>query len=84
MLRPMTHPVPNLGATLDRIRAWAAANELKPATLAKLAGIAEGVTRDLADPGWAPTSKSIRALEALIPRDWRVGDPLPKPKRKAA
>jgi hypothetical protein len=68
---------PDLAAVLDRIRGWAEANRLKPATLARQAQIAEVVTRDMADPAWSPSSKSIRRLEALIPSGWRPGDPVP-------
>lgn len=75
---------PDLSAVLDRIRAWAKANELKPATLARRAGLAENVTRDMDSKGWSPSSKSIRCMEALIPRAWRAGDPLPAGRRKAA
>lgn len=69
--------VPDLAGVLDRIRRWAEANDLKPATLAAQAGLAESVTRDMATEGWSPTSKSIRRLEALIPPSWRPGEPLP-------
>jgi len=75
---------PDLQAALNRIRAWAKANDLKPATLAREADIAENVTRNIDDAGWSPTSKSIRALESLIPKGWRVGDPVPDRKRRAA
>lgn len=67
---------PDLAAVLDRIRGWAAANNWKPATLARRAGLAESVTRDMDAPDWAPSSNSIRRFEALIPAGWRVGDDL--------
>lgn len=70
-------PAPDLAAVLDRIRGWASANEWRPATLARMAGVAESVTRDMDEPGWGPSSNSIRRFEALIPEGWRVGDPLP-------
>lgn len=69
---------PDLSAVLDRIRGWAAANEWKPATLARMAGVAESVTRDMDEPEWGPSSNSIRRFEALIPEGWRVGDPVPE------
>lgn len=78
----MSHPAttaPNLSRVLHRIRAWAAANDLKPATLARQAEISEVVTRDMAEKGWSPSSKSIRSMEALIPTGWQAGDPLPAP-----
>jgi len=68
---------PDLSAVLDRIRGWAAANELKPATLARQAGLAETVTRDMDEAAWSPSSNSIRKLEALIPEGWRPGMPVP-------
>lgn len=73
-----TSSAPDLAAVLDRIRGWAAANEWKPATLARMAGVAESVTRDMDEPGWGPSSSSIRRFEALIPEGWRVGDPVPE------
>jgi len=73
----MSTAAPELSAVLNRIRSWAAANALKPATLARLAGIAEVVTRDMSDDDWSPSSRSIRRLEALIPAGWKPGDPLP-------
>lgn len=75
---------PDLQAALNRIRAWAKANDLKPATLAREADIAENVTRNIDAPDWSPTSKSIRALESLIPKNWRAGDPVPGRQRKVA
>ena len=67
---------PDLAAVLDRIRGWAAANEWKPATLARMAGVAESVTRDMDEQSWGPSSNSIRRFEALIPQGWRTGDPI--------
>lgn len=75
---------PDLAAVLDRIRGWASANEWKPATLARMAGVAESVTRDMDEPSWSPSSNSIRRFEALIPDGWRVGDPIPTPPAKAS
>ena len=74
---------PDLAAVLDRIRGWASANEWKPATFARMAGVAESVTRDMDESGWGPSSNSIRRLEALIPEGWRVGDPVPEKARVA-
>ena len=68
---------PDLASVLDRIRGWAAANHWKASTLARRAGLAESVTRDMQDDAWAPSSSSIRRFEALIPEGWRVGDPVP-------
>ena len=78
------HAVPDLAAALDRLRAWARANGWQPATFARKAGLAENVTRGMDEKDWAPTSRSIRALEQLIPADWKIGDPLPEPKRAPA
>lgn len=74
---PAALPAPDLSAVLDRIRGWAAANDLKPATLARQAGLAETVTRDMDETGWSPSSSSIRKLEALIPEGWVPGQPVP-------
>lgn len=75
---------PDLSSVLARIRSWAGANDLKPATYARLAGVAEVVTRDMASESWSPSSRSIRRLEALIPDGWKAGDPLPEPVAEAA
>lgn len=76
-MQPSRLPPPDLSSVLDRIRGWASANELKPATLARLAGLAETVTRDIDDEAWSPSSNSIRKLEALIPEGWMPGLPVP-------
>lgn len=66
-----------LDACLVRIREWATANDWRPARLAREAGIAENVTRDMFAGTWSPTASSIRKLEAVIPSGWQPGDPLP-------
>jgi hypothetical protein len=75
---------PGLTAVLDRLRAWASANSLRPATLARQAGLAEGVTRNMDRPDWSPSSTSIRSIEALIPPGWQAGDPVPAKTAEAA
>lgn len=76
---------PNLNAVLDRIRAWSKANDWKPATFARVAGVADNVTRDMDCADWSPSSTSIRRLEATVPKDWCPGDPVPvKGKARAA
>lgn len=81
---PISCPAPELTAVLDRIRAWAKANDWAPATLARKAGLSEVVTRDMGQPDWGPTSRSIRAFETLIPAGWQAGDPLPTETTRAA
>jgi hypothetical protein len=50
----------------------------KPARYAREAGISEVATRRLFEDDWAPTSTTIRALEALIPDRWQAGDAAPR------
>jgi hypothetical protein len=64
---------------LDRIRAFAEARGWKPARLAREARLSDVTTRSMARPDWAPSGNTVRALEALIPADWKPGDPLPAP-----
>lgn len=80
----MQSVAPDLASVLNRIRGWAAANEWKPATLARMASVAESVTRDIDEASWSPSSNSIRRFEALIPEGWRAGDPIPVPPAKAS
>jgi hypothetical protein len=65
---------PTIDAVLDRIRAYAVAEKLAPATLARLAGISEVATRGMHSTDWSPRMHSIRALSRLIPPDWQEGD----------
>jgi len=39
--------------------------------LATLAGIPEGITRNMDDPDWNPTVKTIQKLEAVIPEQYQ-------------
>lgn len=75
---------PSLAATLNRIRAFAQAMEWKPARVAREAGLADIATRNMHKDEWSPTSSTIRRLEALIPADWKAGDPPPPAQETAA
>lgn len=74
----MAPDIPSLSAALDRIRAFARAMEWRPHKLATAAGVSEVTTRRLFESDWAPTSNTIRSLEAVIPSDWKAGDAAPE------
>lgn len=59
---------------LDRIRAYAAAKGWTPTHLAREAGLSDTVTRGMDREDWAPSGRSVRAFEVLIPSDWAPGD----------
>jgi ribosome-binding protein aMBF1 (putative translation factor) len=59
---------------LARIRAFAAAKGWTPTQLAREAGLSDTVTRGMDREDWAPSGRSVRALEILIPLDWAPGD----------
>lgn len=49
----------------------------RPSRVAREAGLADIATRNMHKGEWSPSSSTIRRLEALIPEDWKAGDPLP-------
>lgn len=67
-------PAPTLAAVLDRIRAYAVAQSWSLGPLALRAGLSRGALRNLHRPTWSPTTATVKAIEALIPADWRAGD----------
>ena len=71
-------------SAVARIRAWRIANKIPPSRFAASAGVAEATLRRMDDADWNPTIGTLQKLEALIPRDWRAGDPLPAPKKRKA
>jgi|GEM_PF-2527100 len=73
---PAGEPV-SLAAAVARIRAWRAANDWAPSRYAAEAGVSDATTRNMQDEAWAPTLRTLKKLEELIPADWQAGDPLP-------
>ncbi|MGQ3297724.1 helix-turn-helix domain-containing protein [Reyranella sp.] len=71
-------------AVLARIRAFARANSWTAGRLASEAGLSRGTLARLFEADWLPSSSTVLQIEKLIPRDWRVGDPLPAPKKRKA
>ncbi len=73
----MEQPSARFNDILDTIRAFAATKGWKPARLAREAGLSDMVVRGMERDDWSPSGTSVRALERLIPADWKAGDPLP-------
>lgn len=68
----------------ERIRAYRAAREWTKVRLAEEAQISGSnvlTAMDRAD--WNPTSKTLEALEKVIPEGWQPGDPLPQEEEAA-
>lgn len=81
----MTDPVPNTSsAVIARLRAWAAAKGWTKSRFAAEAGVVDTTLRNFDAPTWNPTVETLEKLEAIVPRDWQPGDPLPEPKDEAA
>ena len=83
MVAPM-ETQPSLGPVLKRLQAYRKAAELSYSALAQNAGLSRAALLGMDADDWSPSGKTIRAIEKLIPPGWRVGDPLPEPKRKRA
>ena len=79
---PAAEPV-SLSAAVARIRAWRAANDWAPSRYAVEAGVSDATTRNMEDESWAPTLRTLKKLESLIPPDWREGDAVPEKARVA-
>lgn len=80
----MEQPPVQFDNVLARIRAFSAARGWPPGRLAREAGLSDTVTRGMESETWSPTGTSVRALERLIPADWKPGDPLPSTGEEAA
>jgi predicted transcriptional regulator len=51
---------------ISKVRTEAAARNLRPATLARMAGLSANTLRNMDDPDWDPRSETLRRiLEAL-------------------
>lgn len=58
--------------SIERVRAYRAAENLTKESFARAAGMGESVLRRLEKPDWNPTSNTLRRLEAIIPADFQV------------
>lgn len=72
----------SLAAAVARIRAWRAANGWAPSRYAVEAGVSDATTRNMDDEAWAPTLRTLKKLEEMIPSEWQAGDPVPEPAPK--
>lgn len=61
-----------ISTSLDRIRAYAKAKGLKPATLARLAGLHANALRGLHDQNWNPRADTLQKVEQAIERHERA------------
>lgn len=69
----------------DRIRAYRQAMDWTKVRLAEEAGISgSNVLTAMDRPDWNPTSKTLEALEAVIPEGWEPGEPIPANETKRA
>ena len=70
-------PQPRLDTILNRLRAFRRAAGLSMSGLALHAGLSRAALVGIDDEDWSPSSTTVRALEDLIPADWKEGEPLP-------
>lgn len=73
----MISPQTSATAAVARVRAWRAAKGWAPYRYATEAGVGEATLRGMDADGWNPTLRTLEKLEALIPRDWLPGQPVP-------
>lgn len=64
-----------------RIRDWISRSDRTNADLAGEAGVDEKTIRQAVVEGWNPTTVTFQRVLKLVPPGWRVGDPLPTPRR---
>ena len=55
-----------------------------PYRFAVEANVSEAGLRGMDADDWNPTVRTLEKLEAVIPRGWQIGDPVPTKKEKAA
>ncbi len=71
-------PVPNTSsAVIARLQGWAAARRWSKSRFAAVAGVVDTTLRDFHKPDWNPTRETLEKLEAVVPVDWQIGDPVP-------
>ena len=56
---------------IERIRAFARANQIPKSRLALLAGMRDTVLRNFDKDSWNPTAETLRRLESLIPEEFQ-------------
>jgi len=58
--------------SIERIRAFAAQHKMRPARLAKAAGLHQNTLRGFNRPGWNPTLETVRRIESIIPPEFGI------------
>ena len=72
--RPCVEHNPDLEAVLARLRSFRKEEKLSYSALALRASLSRAALIGMDDDQWAPTSTTIRAIEALIPAGWRASN----------
>jgi hypothetical protein len=72
----MSENAPTIDNVISRIQAWIAGHPRQKLRIADMAGLVPNTLKRVEAPDWAPKVETIRALEALIPPGWRIGDPV--------
>lgn len=75
---------PEIGAVLARVRAYRTAANLSKSAFALKTGLSRMALMGIDDADWSPTSDTLKKIEAVIPANWREGDPLPVEQSDAA
>jgi len=61
-----------IDAAIDRVRAFAKAQNWKKTRLAMEAGLQDTTLRNFDRPTWNPMASTLRKLETVIPADFEV------------
>ncbi len=64
-------------AAIARVKDWLGRCGQTNAAVATAAGVDEKTVRQAAADDWNPTVGTLRKFEAMLPRGWMAGDPIP-------
>lgn len=70
--------------SVDRVRAFVRGSGMRKADIARKASLPKSTLTGIAADDWNPRVKTVRAIEAIIPKGWQPGDPLPDETAKDA
>lgn len=60
----------SIALAVDRIRAWIATTNRRPATFARHVGLHPNTLRGIFEPDWNPRLKTLLACDADVPADF--------------